>query len=339
MPYRRYRSVCRRPWLPGVLLWAICVLGCDDRDRPTREPEHEPEQAPGQAGVDAPEAPPRAAEAAAGPALDVLDRPADSDLRPRSSAPDVPAMDDAPRHALAQPRNTPADGELDLAAFHAAEAHERSRKRRSSQEAAASGKPGRARGRFEITYYWMAHERDRRGPRDTRIYTTNCKSIARVSRAFAARLGLEGTGMLRDGRIVNVAGACECASSPCFFVVSEDTKRWGVGVSDRPLSPFRSVAVDPSMVSIGTKLYIPELDGLTMPGVAPWGGFVHDGCVIADDRGGAVAGKQLDFFMVRRPYYQAFHRRHRIQKVSVFDGGDRCARERTDLVPVDRNSI
>lgn len=198
---------------------------------------------------------------------------------------------------------------------------------------------GKHLGRFALTYYWIAHEKKRRGKRTTRIYAPGCEPIAKVSREFAARLAREGTGKLEDGRVVNVAGPCECEYSPCFFHLDDEKSRFGVGVLERPLSPFRSVAVDPSLVTIGKRLYIPELDGLPMPGTPPWGGFVHDGCVVADDRGGAVQGQQIDFFMVRKVYYQAFHRRHRLRQITVHDGGKYCREQHANMVPADRNAI
>jgi 3D (Asp-Asp-Asp) domain-containing protein len=215
----------------------------------------------------------------------------------------------------------------------------------SPEAGAAAGPPaprkgiGKHLGRFALTYYWVAHERDRRGKRNTRIYDPVCEPIAKVSGEFAARLAREGTGKLEDGRVVNVAGPCECEYSPCFFHLDDEKSRFGVGVLERPLSPFRSVAVDPTFVTIGKRLYIPELDGLPMPGTPPWGGFVHDGCVVADDRGGAVQGQQIDLFMVRRVYYQALRRRHRLKQITVHDGGRYCREQHANTAPADRNAI
>ncbi len=144
-----------------------------------------------------------------------------------------------------------------------------------------------------------------------------------MSRAFERHLRLEGGGVLRNGRVLTYSGRCSCPRSPCYRAARRG-HRWGTGVRERPLSPFRSVAVDPKHVSIGTTLYIPELDGLTMPGRAPWGGFVHDGCVVADDQGGGVRGRQLDLFAARKGHYRALQRRHRLKKVTVFEGGERC---------------
>jgi 3D (Asp-Asp-Asp) domain-containing protein len=47
------------------------------------------------------------------------------------------------------------------------------------------------------------------------------------------------------------------------------------------------------VVRLGEPLYIPEFDGLVMPD-----GTVHDGCVRADDTGGNIKRREMDFFVV-----------------------------------------
>lgn len=196
-----------------------------------------------------------------------------------------------------------------------------------------------ALGSFQLTYYWLAQPRGANPATEDLYHRKGCTSVAKVSPQFAKRLRTEGGGRLEDGRVINTSGACDCPSSPCFYEPAKH-KRWGVGVGKRPLSPFRSVAVDTSMVSIGSLLYIPALDGLTMPGAKPWGGFVHDGCVIAHDTGGGVRGKQLDFFMAQRRHYASFDRRHRLKQVQVFDGAGHCEKkDGTVVASANRNSI
>ena len=180
---------------------------------------------------------------------------------------------------------------------------------------------GQRLGNFKLTYYWMPTESG--GGRRVQLYNKSCRRVARVASSFARKLRLEGGGVLADGRVLTYSGACSCPSSPCFRLARLG-HTWGTGVMERPLSPFRSVAVDPAHVSIGSVLYIAELDGLTMPGVPPWGGFVHDGCVVADDQGGGVRGRQLDLFAARKSHYTALDHRHRLKRVTVFDGGERC---------------
>jgi 3D (Asp-Asp-Asp) domain-containing protein len=156
---------------------------------------------------------------------------------------------------------------------------------------------------------------------------TDCQPIANVSAEFASEIEMQGTGKLRDGRVVNIWGACGCEHSPCFRVTGN---QWGTAGSGRPLSPFRTVAVDPKIVPLGTLLYVPALEGRQMPGRAPWGGFVHDGCVVADDTGGGIDGHQLDFFVGRKSYYHALSSRggsHSwARSAEVFDGTKHCER-------------
>lgn len=196
-----------------------------------------------------------------------------------------------------------------------------------------------ALGNFKLTYYWVATE-----PKLARgtqvIVDKTCKPVARVTKSFRRNLRLEGSGKLKDGRLVSTAGGCKCGS-PCYWVTSEEHP-WGAGVANRPLKPFRSIAVDPKQVKIGSWLYVAELDGLTMPGSGDEGGFVHDGCVLADDRGGGVRGKQIDFFAARKGHYKNFFKRHKMTSVSVFDGGERCSpehRERASLLAANSGSI
>lgn len=155
-----------------------------------------------------------------------------------------------------------------------------------------------------------------------------CEVISEVTKEFASQLELQGTGKLNDGRVLNIWGHCRCGHSPCFKVIES---QWGTAGTGKPLQPFRTVAVDPKVVKLGSLLYIPLLEGRTMPGRAPWGGFVHDGCVVADDTGGGIDGNQLDLFVGRKGYYLGMSgtggshswARH----VPVFDGTKICERK------------
>jgi 3D (Asp-Asp-Asp) domain-containing protein len=156
----------------------------------------------------------------------------------------------------------------------------------------------------------------------------SCAPIADVTKEFAAQLALQGTGKLRDGRVVNIWGACPCDRKPCFKVTQT---KWGTAGNGRPLQPFRTVAVDRSVIKLGSLLYVPMLEGRTMPGRPPWGGFVHDGCVIADDTGGGIIGNQLDLFVARKAYFVGLSKKggsHSwARHVPVYDGSKLCQRK------------
>lgn len=166
-------------------------------------------------------------------------------------------------------------------------------------------------------------------PRRVTLYSgKTCEPLAEVSPEFAQQLRIQGTGKLRDGRVLNVWGNCECDHSPCYKVTEQ---QWGTAGTGRALQPFRTVAVDPKVVKLGSLLYIPLLEGRMMPGRAPWGGFVHDGCVVADDTGGGIKDYQIDLFVGRRGWFLGLSgsagshawARH----VPVFDGSKVCQRQ------------
>lgn len=192
---------------------------------------------------------------------------------------------------------------------------------------------GESLGEFRFTMYYVAQEEMSGAPDITSgdpdkspeaLYgPKDCTTpIAVVSKAFARTLDLQGTGKLRDGRVLNTAGLCKCPHSPCYAQIQD---AWAMGPQGK-LSPFRSVAVDTRMVKLGSVLYIPELDGKRMPGRAPWGGYVHDGCVIAQDRGGGIRNHEIDLFVAKKAYSNALDHRHRMKKVTVHAGAGWCER-------------
>lgn len=69
----------------------------------------------------------------------------------------------------------------------------------------------------------------------------------------------------------------------------------GCGVRSIPLMPFRTVAVDSSIIPIGTAIFVPELRG--RPFRYNGHDYVHDGYLFAGDRGGAIRGRHIDVFM------------------------------------------
>jgi 3D (Asp-Asp-Asp) domain-containing protein len=155
------------------------------------------------------------------------------------------------------------------------------------------GYPVALREGFRLSFYWLAYESEyAHEPYDTEIYTPEGFFIGRFPQAFVYELKLEGTAVLRDGRVFNYAGACNYGIGTCFRQLDLSSHPLGVGVQGRPLVPFRSIAVDPRMIPIGAPVWVPELAGVRMPD-----GSLHDGCLRADDQGGAIKFEKLDFFV------------------------------------------
>ena len=163
---------------------------------------------------------------------------------------------------------------------------------------------------FALRFYWLSLEQDYDDPQNANVptkgriaavpkrsfvelYTPAGYYFGRVPERFAWSLRLEGSGLMRDDRIVNTTGSCKFGYGTCFEQLSVDEYPFGRGAGYRKLVPFKSVAVDPRVVPIGEPIYIPEFDGLVLPD-----GSIHDGCVRAEDTGGGIKGRKMDFFVV-----------------------------------------
>lgn len=154
---------------------------------------------------------------------------------------------------------------------------------------------------FALRFYWLAFEEEYDDPEErnfahadeVEIYTRDGLYIGAIPERFAWSLHMEGSGLMADGRVINYSGPCKYGYGVCFETLDRGVHPYGRGAGKRPLIPFKSVAVDQRLVKIGDPLYIPEFDGLPLPD-----GTVHDGCVRADDTGGGIKKRKMDFFVV-----------------------------------------
>lgn len=138
------------------------------------------------------------------------------------------------------------------------------------------------------TYYYVVLEQQyERFPTDTDILGMDGQPIAKVSHAFKKAVDIEGTGRLRDGRVINYAGRKD---GMIRYLVTK--AHWGYGVAHCLLKPFRSVAVDPRVVRLGSVIYIAETDGMLLPD-----GTIHDGFWTANDIGSAILRDRIDLFV------------------------------------------
>lgn len=143
-------------------------------------------------------------------------------------------------------------------------------------------------GRALVTFYWVVDETSPkyRGEPSAVLRDPRGRVIARTHPKFKLDLVRQGSGWLKDGRTViyikKVAGESR-------FRVSKS--KYGLGTTGCRLIPYRTIAVDPRFVALGTKLYIPQLKGALLPD-----GTTHDGMFIAADRG-HFRGAHVDLFV------------------------------------------
>jgi 3D (Asp-Asp-Asp) domain-containing protein len=146
-------------------------------------------------------------------------------------------------------------------------------------------------GKFRNTYYYMIFESDYpKGKRDTEILTMDGTVLAKVTAAFMKDLMIEGSAKLRDGRTVNWAGRVDGKSR--YHITKLP---WGRGTGACALSPFRTIAADPTQIPSGAVVKIAETVGMKLPD-----GTVSDGVWRAEDTGSAILHDRIDLFIGRR---------------------------------------
>lgn len=135
-------------------------------------------------------------------------------------------------------------------------------------------------------------------------------SIPKAQFCFGA---LQGTVAVRSGNktyVYNAAGLSRKRAATCAYrklkpQVNErlgrqawtevtGNGRFGLGVQNYRLVPFRTIAVDRTTIPYGTVLFIPALKGVEFDDNGTR--RTHDGYVLAGDTGGAIKGNHIDFF-------------------------------------------
>jgi 3D (Asp-Asp-Asp) domain-containing protein len=190
---------------------------------------------------------------------------------------------------------------------------------------------GKVLGTFRNTYYDFPGEGDFSGDRIA-LKDTRCGTISQVPKAFHDAICVQGSGILANGRTVSFARRdCECAEicprtgqKICFEALDPLQFPWGRGALGIAITPLLSVAVDDTIIPMGTGVYIPEFVGLPM---GPNREAVHDGCFIAQDRGLRVKGQHVDVFTGQSSMTDLWNRLVPSNKgVTVVVDNPRCSR-------------
>jgi len=153
-----------------------------------------------------------------------------------------------------------------------------------------------------------------------------------VTRGFFEAVCVQGSGTLKQGGTVSFNKRdCECAEvcprtgqRICFDLLDGAKYPWGRGATGKSITPLLSVAVDTSVIPLGTAVYVPEYDGA--PRDTDQTSF-HDGCFMAHDRGLKVVGKQIDIFTGHQSVTKLWNKLVPSNKgVTVILESPRCAR-------------
>lgn len=148
-------------------------------------------------------------------------------------------------------------------------------------------------GDLKPTFYWVAMEKPSNAPKNRALKNMQGDVIRWVDEAFFKEIRMEGTGMTTDGVCINYDGRVTLpdGSKEIRWVICGREAPYGYGLDRRILVPFRSLAVDPTVVPMDSKIYIPKAKGIKLPD-----GSIHDGYFSAIDIGAAIQNKRIDVF-------------------------------------------
>ena len=101
---------------------------------------------------------------------------------------------------------------------------------------------------------------------------------------------MEAAAQLRDGRMISYLKMANRAKVVDRFL----------GCGGHTLTAMKSIAVDPRIIPLGSVVYIPQAEGVTVDGQ------VLNGVFYAHDVGSAIKGKHIDVFVGRKQNMDAF---------------------------------
>jgi len=149
---------------------------------------------------------------------------------------------------------------------------------------------GRYLGKFKVTYYWVVEEADYPQSKSNALYLADGSLLGRFSSAFVKAFRTESAAELKDGRRISYLKRRGRAQ-----VVDEF-----LGYGGHTLVELKSIAVDPRVIPLGSRVYIPQAASVVVDGKP------QSGVYYAHDIGSAVKGKHIDVFVGRKANMTCF---------------------------------
>jgi 3D (Asp-Asp-Asp) domain-containing protein len=137
-------------------------------------------------------------------------------------------------------------------------------------------------GQFRITFYWLVEEDNYQGKKTNPLYTPDGNLVGRFTSQFIKDFHIESCAMLSDGRIISYlkgSNHCQLVDMP-------------IGANGYTLTELKSVAVDPSVIPIGSAIFIGDAADVSISD-----SLVHDGVFYAQDVGSAIKGNRIDVYL------------------------------------------
>lgn len=149
------------------------------------------------------------------------------------------------------------------------------------QQVSASDTRGRSLGNFLLTHYTFALESDPKHAGSPKVTAPGLPKDKKYRQSFLGSpygIKMQGTGLADDGQYIRYVG--------------KGTYAYGVGGAKGTPHAWKTVAVDPSVIKLGSHIEIEA--------------YKSKGIFEANDTGGAIKGKHIDVFAGAIPIAQAY---------------------------------
>ena len=160
------------------------------------------------------------------------------------------------------------------------------------------------------TYYYFIDESNYAPQKQSQpVLSLDDETLAMVAESFFKDLKMEGSGKILNGQMLNYAGVKD---GEVRFTFTKNP--FGTGAGDCALIPYHSIAVDPKMINLGSKVFIKETLNMLLPD-----GTIHDGIWMAEDTGSAIKENRVDLFVGddRKGHFLDLAQIHHMQALSV----------------------
>lgn len=148
-------------------------------------------------------------------------------------------------------------------------------------------------GLLRPSFYWVALETKETAKKSKKLFDEAGNLLTAITPTYYKKLAMEGTGKLLNGKIINFKSRRQNADGTIEILwrFCPADAPFGYGLEDLKLVPYRSVAVDLTVIPLGSKVFIPAAVGVKLPD-----GSRHDGYFTAVDIGDLIKDKKIDIF-------------------------------------------
>lgn len=169
-------------------------------------------------------------------------------------------------------------------------------------EPAGTAPCGQVHG-LRATLYYTALERDYVQGSSADFRDVSGNILRRGSDEFFRAASIEGSARFEDGQVLNYHH--KIGNEVRWTIIDAEL---GLDARGCELVPFRSAAVDPAAVALGTVMLLAETRGMLLPD-----GSAHDGIWIAADTGDSILGDRIDLYTGAGMSSMVVPRRHGIR--------------------------